>query len=628
MTKKKNRKKIGAPLFIQKNSLFDRLRNTSSTLSENRALTCFFLGLFFILTFLYYPAFEGDYDVWWHFALGKYYITHHTLKINHAIFSWTPADPHWIYNTWLGSTIDYLIYSIAGGFGLWVFQWVIFSSIFLLFISFVRSIHGKLDVNAIAFIFMIFLAEGLVLVYPKPELFTPLFFTAFIYIFFSIKRNNISPQYFYLYPVMFILWVNLHGGFIVGLSVLAVLFMTECLNYIIVRGNSISAQGLVHLGCAFILVCLACFINPYGWAYLWNTIVQNYPLFNQITGNRSLFMSTMILHHALWPSLLNLFDLRWLMTAWIMVLILCLFILIMFAAFKKKRFFDLSIIFLNPFLFYYGMNTVRACIFFPIFSFFTLFYVIEKAGLVLTVKHFTLFSIVLFLFCGATDLYSLTERGSLNYFGMNLEESIPVKEVELIKKFKLPPPLFNDYRTGGYMIWAMYPEYKVFIDPRGGPYDTTQVGEDYREVMYSPSREVFQRFNDKYPFRVALINLIWTGKIINILDYPDQDWRLLFVDKKAAVLIHKSLLPSLSKNLLQSINISPFNFRNVKNPETLFNLFRIYLKIGGSNDGEVIRDIHNQNVSNFYRWKDQQLRLMDRMISLQKAEERQGRIPH
>jgi len=71
-----------------------------------------------------------DTDLWWQMALGKYYITHHTLIADHSIFSWTPTDPTWIYNTCLGSIAFYLVYTIMGGFGLWTLQWSIFPRCF------------------------------------------------------------------------------------------------------------------------------------------------------------------------------------------------------------------------------------------------------------------------------------------------------------------------------------------------------------------------------------------------------------------------------------------------------------------------------------------------------------------
>ena len=216
----KDRKRTGPKKEPQQRvpeSLIDRIGGASSALSENNGVTALFIALFVILSFLYFPSWGGgDYDMWWHFALGKYYISNHTLTVDHSLFSWTPAFPDWRYNTWLGSTIAYLVYTAAGGLGLWFFQWIIFAGIFLFFLYFVRSMQGRLDINATALIFMTVIVEGLSLVFPKPELFTPLFFIALVSVFFSIKRSRISPKYFYLYPVMFVFWVNLHGGFIMG----------------------------------------------------------------------------------------------------------------------------------------------------------------------------------------------------------------------------------------------------------------------------------------------------------------------------------------------------------------------------------------------------------------------------
>jgi len=87
--------------------------------SEKLASFCFLkwilIALLPILILLRYPVDRLDYDLWWQMTLGKHYLTHHTLTIDHSIFSWTPADPTWIYNTFLGSILIYLIYSFMEG---------------------------------------------------------------------------------------------------------------------------------------------------------------------------------------------------------------------------------------------------------------------------------------------------------------------------------------------------------------------------------------------------------------------------------------------------------------------------------------------------------------------------------
>ncbi|MBE0558893.1 MAG: hypothetical protein IH628_16825, partial [Proteobacteria bacterium] len=155
--KKRTRGNDNTPKRIhQSHSLLDRLGGASLTLAGNGPVNALFIALLVILAFLYFPGWAGgDYDMWWHFALGKYYLSHDTMKVNHALFSWTPADPNWLYNTWLGSTIVYLFYSAAGGFGLWLFQWGIFTGIFLIFLSFVHRTQGKLDINGASLLFMV-----------------------------------------------------------------------------------------------------------------------------------------------------------------------------------------------------------------------------------------------------------------------------------------------------------------------------------------------------------------------------------------------------------------------------------------------------------------------------------------
>jgi len=124
----------------------------SEKLMSSKYLRWLIIALVPVLILLAYPVDRLDYDLWWQMALGKYYITNKTLTVNHAIFSWTPADSTWIYNTCLGSIVVYLFYHLMGGFGLWLFQWLIFAGVFLSFHLFLRLMNRRLDVNSITII--------------------------------------------------------------------------------------------------------------------------------------------------------------------------------------------------------------------------------------------------------------------------------------------------------------------------------------------------------------------------------------------------------------------------------------------------------------------------------------------
>ncbi len=46
------------------------------------------------------------------------------------------------------------------------------------------------------------------------------------------------------------------------------------------------------------------------------------------------------------------------------------------------------------------------------------------------------------------------------------EKRYPSNAVEFIQKNRIPGNMFNLYNSGGYLIWSLYPDYKVFIDGR------------------------------------------------------------------------------------------------------------------------------------------------------------------
>ena len=42
----------------------------------------------------------------------------------------------------------------------------------------------------------------------------------------------------------------------------------------------------------------------------------------------------------------------------------------------------------------------------------------------------------------------------------------PEKIADYIEEHSVPGTMFNDLRYGGYLIWRLYPQEKVFIDTR------------------------------------------------------------------------------------------------------------------------------------------------------------------
>jgi hypothetical protein len=157
----------------------------------------------------------------------------------------------------------------------------------------------------------------------------------------------------------------------------------------------------------------------------------------------------------------------------------------------------------------------------------------------------------------------------------------------------------------------MYPDYKVFIDPRYGPY-WKEVGPDYFELFKNMNAENLKKFASKYPFKIALLHMRERNLIFLFLSSPD--WRLLYFNKTAVVIIHKSVIPSLDPNAL-STDMGTHRFRDVTNPMILDHLFNFYINIGPLYAREIL-DIYKNNVSVFFRFKALKIEEMENIIKL------------
>jgi hypothetical protein len=582
----------------------------SKKLSSSEYLRWLMIALLPVLILLRYPVNIVDPDLWWQLAHGKYYITHHTLKMDVSMFSWTPADPAWIYNTCLGSIAVYFFYNFLGGFGLWLFQWLIFGGVFLSFYLFLRLINQRLDTNSVTIIAAIGIACSVSCSYYKPELFSVLLFcwTAFIFFYIKIKR---SKYLFYLYPLIFAFWVNLHGAFVAGLAFLALAFTGEILNRIFFPGKSLTTEELVHFGIACVLSGAAALFNPYGADYLLST-------YSGITSEINIEMNKHVLAYAsLWPHLQNmgieLFRVGF--TAWIMtIMIISVFSLSVYELIKKRSC-DFTLLIISFALYWKGMETCRASYFLPIAFFFIFFYLlIHRLKLQGIPVRATVFSLLVFIFFFISISWFTIRYGvDTKWFGAGIDSFAPVKEVAFLKKYRLEGPIFNDYGIGGYLTWDLYPDYKVFIDPRGGLY-RNQVFPDYMEFTTKDVNiEDIRRFREKYPFKIAIIHYRELPLIFSFLT-SGSEWRLLYFEKNAAILVHKSLFPVIRWESVNA-NLSPLRFREVKNPEILANVFNIYNFLDPK-AGRYIYDIFKNNVSDYYEQKTELLRKMDIEIRL------------
>ena len=172
-------------------------------------------------------------DLWWHLATGKWIVANHTVPRD-DIFAWTRYLRGWIDNEWLSQVLFYGAWKIGGLRALIVFRALLFATIALLLRLYTRS-------------FVIAIVPAVALSWHwwelRPSVFSLIGLLAMLVL--------IDRERWWWLPPLFLLWANLHPGFVFGLVVFAAIVVAQW-----------SAGALTR---AFVVSILATFINPYGW---------------------------------------------------------------------------------------------------------------------------------------------------------------------------------------------------------------------------------------------------------------------------------------------------------------------------------------------------------------------------
>lgn len=212
------------------------------------------LGMFYMMV---QPAM--DLDLGWHLRYGQYFWqTGKVLKDNILSFVW--PDYKWVQASWGFDVLLYLIFKVAGLWGVSMSGAVFSLGVFWLAVR-PMSKHPLL----VLLLAMIFISVGSPLFASGMRSQTPsaLFFVLTLIIgneYFE-DRQKIDKRIFWL-PVLFLGWANMHGGFSLGLLMLFIIWMTWAGLGIIKRG--VSAKKWWLFGGVLFLSSVLPLINPWG----------------------------------------------------------------------------------------------------------------------------------------------------------------------------------------------------------------------------------------------------------------------------------------------------------------------------------------------------------------------------
>ncbi|MGH9566786.1 MAG: hypothetical protein ACRD4I_12425, partial [Candidatus Angelobacter sp.] len=275
-----------------------------------------------------------------------------------------------------------------------------------------------------------------------------------------LERSSLRSRLLWWLPPLTLLWVNLHAGYALGIGLIGLFLCGEILNLVFgaevwneVRSNV--AARIKQL--SFVLVvCLAVVpLNPNGarmYTYPWQTLSS----------------SAMQQYIQEWASP-NFHQ------ALYLPLLLMILALLAALAYSPKRLRPLDLLLLAVTL-YAALRSVRHIPIFvlvaaPILS--RLVYAIlqqwpekkteeTRSPAKLAFNAVLILGIALFAFWRVNFIVRSQPAAEARDF--------PSAAVSFLAANHPPAPLLNHYNWGGYLIWKLYPQYRVFVDGRADLY--------------------------------------------------------------------------------------------------------------------------------------------------------------
>lgn len=202
-----------------------------------------------------------DPDMWWHLRTGEFIWQHGIPR--HDIFSFTVSDHEWITHEWLSEVIMWAVYSVGGLPGLSIVFAVLSALSFWLVY---RCSDGRPYLAGVVVLVAAFAASPCFGV--RPQMFSLVLVAAFTYTIEGVRARRFRRQAFALLPVLTILWVNLHGGYLLGVVLLLIYAAGDGMERLSSQPNerALPWSGVRLLAIVAIVCLAAAVVNPNGWA--------------------------------------------------------------------------------------------------------------------------------------------------------------------------------------------------------------------------------------------------------------------------------------------------------------------------------------------------------------------------
>lgn len=452
-------------------------------------------------------------DTWWHIAVGEHILTTGTWPTA-DFFSHTARGNHWIAYEWLGEVVMAL--AARGGSRGTAFLLISMGSAILLLLYYYCFLRCR-DYKASCVACIAVLPLMALFLTLRPQL---MGYILLLLVLICLRRFRLGEQTnLWILPVLFLLWVNIHGSFAFGLMAVGAYWISGQIRWSckgLIEGTWTPQQS-IHILLVALVSTLMLLVNPY------RSQAAAYPF------EMALLQPINIANIREWQPMTtdNIIGK-------VFIVLVLLFFLVQVLTRFSYRLEELGLLLFSA----YSAGIHRRFL----FVFLIFFTPVLAALLVRWIPRYqtakdkpalnaaTVFLIVI----GMVQFFpTLGELRKVE------EASYPRQAVDYLRQNPIPGPLFNEYGWGGYLSWAGVPREGVFIDGRADLYEYAGVLPDYLRVMrLAPDAFPLLR---KYGIQSCLIRR--EDPLSTVLSAL-PDWERAYADELSVIYVHKRLHPA------------------------------------------------------------------------------------
>lgn len=489
-----------------------------------------------------------DGDPGWHIRAGQYILETHTIP-HHDIFSFSMPNAWWVTYEWGTEVIFAALHSHFGLNGVVFLIVLVLSGTYTLLYKFLRQ-EGFSFLLSFPLLLFIILGSNFHWV-ARPHVVSYLFAVLFFYFLDGFARGRILQKRMWILPLLMVLWVNLHAGFIAGITLVMTYLLSAVLEYVFTSPERRPAfrSKVLHTGMLAAATIAVSLINPNGYrlyVYLYEYFktVHHLNLFNELfspTFQWLIFQPFLVAAIAPLPLLLysryrprpeeTLTLLAWIALGLISLRNIPVMLLICAPIYARL------LRGLNEPLREWLSQAPRLQQGLQHFS--------RRIGLIVSMernfnRHLSSAAVFLIL------CWIVIHQGELGrYHVMNFrflkERGFPVDAIPYLKTNRSSGNVFNDSVTGGFLIYNFYPDIKVFIDGRLDMYGE-EFARQFLKLIGTPEvgagKDNWKKLFEQYRIQWVMIHPESTLRYV--LD-ADPQWERRYMDEQCVIYVQKTV---------------------------------------------------------------------------------------